>query len=124
MGVFASVSSVAPAKAVPEAVRKRPTPQSAPCKAVPERAKNRAPPQPEGTRLEELPTWPGPPSDAPREVDEMGMEDQQHRQDGIDANPPWNARSLPKWRESLKKSEKKNQGGQALGSSGDATGLQ
>ena len=42
-------------KAVPEAVRNRPSPQSAPYKAVPECVRNRAPP-PEGTPLQLRPT--------------------------------------------------------------------
>ena len=41
-----------PVKAVPGAVRDRPTPQSAPHKAVPECVRNRAPLPPEGTQLQ------------------------------------------------------------------------
>ena len=52
-------------KAVPEAVRNRPMPQSAPFKAVLECVRSRAPPPPEGTPLRERPTWPVPPSAPP-----------------------------------------------------------
>ena len=50
-----------PFKAVPGQVRNRPTPQSAPYKSVRECVSNRAPPPPEGTPLQERPTWLGPP---------------------------------------------------------------
>ena len=75
-----------------EAVRNRPTSQSAPCKVVLECVRNRSPPPPEGTPLQEWPTGLGQPSDPPPEVDEMGMEDQQRPQAGVDGNPPWRAR--------------------------------
>ena len=57
-------------KAVPEAVRNRPTTQSALFKAVPEWVRSRA-------------TWPSPPTDLPDEQEETEVDD---------ANPPWNAR--------------------------------
>ena len=68
-----------PAKAVPEAVRNRPTPQSALFEAVPRWVRSRAPPPPEGTPLQHTATWPGPPTDPPAEVEEMEVKD---------ANPP------------------------------------
>ena len=81
-------------KAVLESVRRRPTPQSSQYRAVPEGMRSRAPPPPEGTPLSQTATWPGPPADPPADVNEMDVEDQQRRQDGIDANPPWNAREV------------------------------
>ena len=60
-----------PAKAVPEAVRSRPTPQSELLKVVPESVRNRAPTPPEGTSLQQTATWPRPPKDPPVEVNEM-----------------------------------------------------
>ena len=51
-----------PIKAVPEAARNRPTPQSALFKAVPEGVRNRALPPSEGTPLQQTATWLGPPS--------------------------------------------------------------
>ena len=54
-----------PAKAVPEAVRNRPTPHSAPFKAVLQCVRNRAPLAPEGTPPQERQTWPRPPSAPP-----------------------------------------------------------
>ena len=62
-------------KAVPEAVKRRPTQQSSHCKAVPEGMRSRAPPPPEGTPLQIWPTWPGSPNEPPVEVEEMKVED-------------------------------------------------
>ena len=59
-----------PVKAVPKAVRNRPTPQSSPLKAVPECMRGRAPPPQEGTPLRQTATWLGPPSDPPVVVNE------------------------------------------------------
>ena len=72
-----------PVKAVPEAVRNRPTTQSALFKAVPEWVRSRAPPPPEGTPLQQTATWPSPPTDLPGEQEETEVED---------ANNPRNAR--------------------------------
>ena len=60
-----------PAKAVPEAVKSRPMPQSALFKAVLESVRNRAPPPPEGTSLQQTATWLRPRKDPPVEVNEM-----------------------------------------------------
>ena len=57
-----------PPVAVPEAVRNRPTPQSAPYKAVLECVRNTGLLSPEATPLQERPTWLGPPSTPPPEV--------------------------------------------------------
>ena len=67
-----------------KAVRNRLTPQSAPCKAAAECVRNRAPPAPESAPPQERQMWAPPP--------EVEQEDRQRRQDGIDANPPWDAR--------------------------------
>ena len=77
-----------PPKAVPDSVRNKSTPQNAPYKVVLS-VRNRTPPPPEGTPVQERPTWLGPQSASPPGVEE---EDLQRRKDGIDANRPWNAR--------------------------------
>ena len=64
-----------PVKAVPKAVRNRPTPQSSPFTAVPECMRSRAPLPQEGTPLRQTATWLGPPADPPVVVNEMEVVD-------------------------------------------------
>ena len=77
---------VPPVKALPEAVRNKPTRQSAPLKAVPEHVRNLAPPAPGGPPPQARETWPGPPSAPPPELDDKGS---QRWQIGVDVNHPW-----------------------------------
>ena len=74
-----------PVQAVPEAVTRRPTPQSVLSKVVPECVRSRAPP-PEGTGCSVA--WPTKP---PTEVDEMEVEDLKPDLK-FDANDAWNPR--------------------------------
>ena len=67
-----------PVKAVPEAVRNRPMPQSTPVTAVSERARSRAPPPPGGTPPQRTATWPSPQTGPPADG-------------GGRREPPWNA---------------------------------
>ena len=75
-----------PVKAVPESVRRRPSPQSSPFRAVPECFRSRAPPPPEGTLFQQTPTWP--------------VED---------ANTPWTARERTVIAEMVRYLEKSEQ---------------
>ena len=85
------VASVPPVADGPETLRFPEDVDAANCavQGSAECVRNRAPPPPEGTLLQERPTWPGPPSASPPGVEQ---EDLQRRKDGIDANRPWNAR--------------------------------
>ena len=62
----------------PEAVRNRPTPQSAPFSAVPEWVRGRAPLPPEGAPLQQTATWPSPPVDPLAGATETEVEDRNH----------------------------------------------
>ena len=70
-------------KAVPEAIRNRPTPQSTLFKSAPESMKNRSLPPPEGTPAHQKVTWPGQPKDPP-EVNDMVVDEQ--RREAASAN--------------------------------------
>ena len=64
-----------PVRAVPESIRKRPTPHLSPFIAGPECLRSRAPPPPEVTPSQQMATWPGTPAD-PSEVNDTEMDEQ------------------------------------------------
>ena len=82
-----------PVKAVPEVVRHRPTPQSSPVKTAPACKQGRAPTPPEGTPLQQTPTWLGSPRDQPAEVNETEVEKREPAMHGLRVDE----RSLPNW---------------------------
>ena len=71
-----------PVKAVPEAVRNRPTQQRSPCTAVPECMHGTAPRPSEGTPLQIRPIWRDPLEEPSAEAEAVEVEDY---------DPPWTA---------------------------------